>query len=140
MHVRMWRAVKELGNMPKLPLVIFIAFIFTAIFGPLFAPFTPVEGNLRDQLVPPLSTDNQGRLHILGTDTFGRDILSRIIYGARISVIVAIAAIFFSGSMGTIVGLFAGFLGGWIDGVLSRVVDITLSMPAILLAVSILCR
>ena len=73
--------------------------------------------------------------HLLGTDAFGRDTFSRLIYGARISLVVSLLAVFFAGSVGTAVGLIAGYFGGWVDVLLMRVVDVGLSIPLILMAI-----
>jgi peptide/nickel transport system permease protein len=125
----------EIGQMPKFPLIVLLVFIITALLGQFFAPFSPVEASLPNQLLTPGSRDSMGNLHLLGTDTFGRDILSRVIHGARISLIVALLAIFFAGTIGTLIGLLAGYLGGWVDALLMRTVDLALSLPAFLMAI-----
>src|SRR5699024_3286269 len=84
------------------------------------------------KLLPPLSEG-----HILGTDQLGRDVLSRLILGARISVIIGIATVFIAGVFGTIVGVISGYFRGWIDVVLMRIVDVQLSFPFILLVLVI---
>ena len=132
---RLQGALAYVAEAPKFPLLVLLAFVVMAVFGPWFAPFTPFEGGLASQLLPPGSTDGAGRFHLFGTDVFGRDVLSRIIYGARISLIVSIIAILFAGSLGTLIGLLAGYQGGWVDSLLMRIVDITLSLPAILIAI-----
>lgn len=88
---------------------------------------------LGDQLLEVKQEGGQGK-HLLGTDKVGRDILSRIIYGSRISVIVAGIAIFISGAIGASLGIVAGYFGGWVDSLLMRLVDISLSIPIILMA------
>lgn len=125
----------EIEQMPKFPLIVLLVFIITALLGQFFAPFSPMEGALPNQLLPPGSRDNVGNLHLLGTDAFGRDILSRVIHGARISLIVAVPAIFFAGTIGTLIGLLAGYLEGWVGAVAMRAVDLALSLPAILMAI-----
>src|SRR5690606_37035375 len=89
-------------------------------------------------LRPPLATDSKGNVHLLGTDQLGRDILSRIIYGARVSLLVAAAAVPISLVVGTILGLTAGAIKGVYDDVIMRLLDVQLSLPFILLALSIL--
>lgn len=125
----------ELRRIPKFPSIILFLFVITALFGQYWAPFSPTEGSLPNQLLSPGSKDKMGNFHLLGTDTFGRDINSRIICGARISLIVALLAILVAGMIGTSIGLLAGYLGGWIDDLFMRAVDIALSLPAILMAI-----
>ncbi len=131
-----WKgALREMMQMPKFPLVVLLVFIFTAVGGQYLAPYSPMDGSLPNQLLPPGSFDKTGNFHLFGTDTFGRDIFSRVVHGARISLIVAILAILVAGSIGTFLGLLSGYLGGWVDDLLMRVMDIALSLPAILLAI-----
>ena len=103
----------------------------TALLAPLLAPFDPFEHNLYNRLRPPSLT------HPLGTDDFGRDILSRIMYGARISLRIGLVAISIALSLGTSLGLIAGYRGGWSDMLIMRLVDILLAFPSILLAIAI---
>jgi len=106
-----------------------------AIAGPLFAPHPANPGELRDSLLPPAWCQGGDGRYLLGTDQFGRDILSRIIYGARISVTLSLICIFFGGTVGTLLGLFSGYFGGLVDTVIMRLTDITLSLPMILVAI-----
>ena len=120
---------------PAVPLVIVAALVGCAILAPLLAPHSPVEGSLGQRLVPPIGMEGSKPGHLLGTDRHGRDTLSRLLYGARISLVVSVAGISLTGALGSFIGLLAGFLGGWVDTLLMRLVDISLSLPGILIAV-----
>lgn len=109
-----------------------ILLMILAIFGEWIAPFDPMKAELREKLLPPL-TDG----HLLGTDQLGRDILSRIIVGTRVSVIIGLATALLAGIIGTVIGVVSGYFGGWIDAVLMRIVDVQLSFPFILLVLVI---
>jgi peptide/nickel transport system permease protein len=120
---------------PLIPLVIVAALVFCAVCAPWLAPRSPVEGSLGDRLVPPIGMEGWKPGHLLGTDRLGRDTLSRLLYGARISLSVSVVAITLTGAAGSFIGLLAGFLGGWVDTLLMRLVDISLSLPGILIAI-----
>ena len=110
-----------------------------AIFAPQLAPKDPNRVEIFSVLKPPLSTNRQGELeHILGTDSIGRDVLSRAIFGARVSFSVGLVAVALGGGAGTILGVMAGFLGGRVDDVIMRLVDIQLAYPFILFAIMVL--
>jgi peptide/nickel transport system permease protein len=118
-------------------LTILLAVAFTAVAAPVLSPFAPDRLNPRDKLSEPFATAKSGDYHLLGTDQLGRDMLSRIFYGGRVSLGTSLLAIFLAGSAGVVIGLFAGFYGGRIDTVAMRLVDIQLAIPGILLAISI---
>ena len=120
---------------PILPIIILTLFLVLAVAGPWIAPYEPTLGSLSAQFIPPFGQDEAGLRHILGTDQFGRDILSRIIYGTHISVSVALVSIAVGGTVGSIAGMVAGYYGGIVDSILMRLVDITLSVPLFLIAV-----
>lgn len=120
---------------PTLPLVIVAALVLCAVFAPLLASRSPVEGSLGERLIPPFGMDGAKPGHPLGTDRLGRDTLSRLLHGARISLAVSVVGIALTGTVGGFIGLLAGFLGGWVDALLMRLVDISLSLPGILIAV-----
>ena len=120
---------------PAIPFAIVLALVGCALFAPLLAPRSPMEGSLGERLIPPLGMDGARPGHPLGTDRLGRDTLSRLVYGARISLSVSIVGIALTGTLGSFIGLLAGFLGGWVDTLLMRLVDISLSLPGILIAV-----
>ena len=105
------------------------------ILGPLVAPNDPLKQNLVHNLKPPLFRTGDGKLYILGTDEIGRDLLSRIIYGSRISLLVGIAAVILASTIGTVVGIASALRGGLVDLLLMRLVDMQLSIPYILLVI-----
>ena len=114
---------------------ILIALVLTAVFAPYLAPQSPTEGDITQKLIPPFWMEGGEAGHPLGTDRFGRDVLSRVIYGSRISLIVSLLAIGLSGTFGTALGLISGYRGGLTDSLLMRCADIGLSLPTILIAV-----
>ena len=116
-------------------MLIILVFIFVAILSPWIAPYAPTQGSLPDQLKPPVFFEGGSTSHWLGTDFYGRDILSRIIYGARVSLKVAALAVLVSATLGTTLGLIAGYKGRWVDALIMRLVDIGLSLPYILIAI-----
>jgi len=120
---------------PTVPLAIVAVLVLCGILAPLLAPHSPVEGSLGERLVPPLGMEGSRAGHPLGTDRLGRDTLSRLLYGARISLSVSVVGIALTGALGSLIGLLAGFFGGWTDTLLMRIVDISLSLPGILIAV-----
>src|SRR5947209_637722 len=125
------------GDLARLPWVSFfiIAFlVVVAVLAPLVAPHSPTEQALPDKLGPPAWQEGGSTKHRLGTDSLGRDVLSRLIYGARVSLIVAAAALLAGGGVGLMVGIVSGYLGGRVDSFLMRVVDATLTFPTILIA------
>lgn len=113
-------------------IVLLVVFLLVGIFAPWIAPHDPNLQNLGNRLQPPLS-DN----HLLGTDSLGRDVLSRLIYGSRISLIVGFSAVLLSAAIGVVIGLVSGYAGGWVDSLLMRVVDAWLAFPFLLLAIAI---
>jgi len=120
------------GNLPALIAVVVLAvLVLTALIGPLLVRYDPLAVDLDNSRQPP------GRTHLLGTDNIGRDILSRMVHGARISLGVGIAASLFSLCIGTVFGLVAGYFGGRTDLVLSQVFDIFLAFPSLILAIGI---
>jgi peptide/nickel transport system permease protein len=132
---RVTRAVRALGRYPLVPLAILtFLLVLPAAFAPWVAPHDPLKGWLSKRLQPPAWQEGGSLTYPLGTDKVGRDILSRIIHGARVSLMVSLVAIFVGGAIGTVLGLTSGYFGGWVDAVLMRLVDISLSLPTILLA------
>jgi len=127
------RAAKR--DVPWFPGLVLAALVFTAVFAFYLAPHSPTAGDITQKLIPPLWMERGDWEHPLGTDRFGRDVLSRIIHGSRISLIVSLIAIGVAGTIGTLLGLISGYRGGVTDAVLMRVTDIGLSLPTILIAV-----
>lgn len=116
------------------PVSIIVLFVLAAIFAPLIAPYDPNFQNLIGRLKPP-GTVSRSFHYWLGSDELGRDLLSRIIYGARISLIVAFSSVLISGVLGTLLGMLAGYRRGVIEIIVMRIVDVFLSIPAVLLAI-----
>lgn len=112
-------------------LVIVVGLFLVAVFAPLLAPHDPGVQTLADKRLPP------GGQYLLGADEFGRDILSRIIFGTRVALFVAIFAVGIALSIGVLVGLITGYAGGVVDGVAMRIVDVMLAFPYLLLAIAI---
>jgi peptide/nickel transport system permease protein len=119
-------------------LIMVLGVIFSAIFAPLISPHDPILQDVEKRLYPPLGQAGADPNYLLGTDQLGRDIVSRLIYGARISIVVSVSAVVFSAFLGTIIGLFSGFYGGKIDSVFMRLADVQLAFPFILLAIAII--
>lgn len=109
-----------------------------ALLSPFIAPFDPNAQSLGGRLLAPLSYSASGSFHLFGTDQLGRDIASRVVYGARVSLLVGIAASLVAGTLGVTFGLVSGYFGGWVDAVIMRMCDIQLALPYILLAIAVL--
>jgi peptide/nickel transport system permease protein len=109
--------------------------VLMAIFADWLAPFDPYQQNLRLRLRPPMWDEGGSAAHPLGTDNFGRDLLSRLIHGSRLSVMVGVAAMLLAASLGTLLGLVAGWRGGRVEALIMRLADAQLSIPEILLAI-----
>jgi peptide/nickel transport system permease protein len=118
--------------------LVILAVVTAALSAPAVAPLDPAEQNVIDRLAPPVFMEGGTREHWLGTDHLGRDVLSRLIYGARVALIVGITTVIVSGVVGLGVGLAAGYFGGWTDTVFMRLLDVQLSMPFMLLALTII--
>lgn len=132
---RVARAMRRARRYPLLPLALLtFLLVAPAALAPQIAPYDPLRGSLAKRLKPPVWMDGGSADHLLGTDKLGRDILSRIIHGARVSLAVSLVAIFVGGIIGVSLGLVSGYFGGLTDAVLMRLVDISLSLPTILLA------
>lgn len=135
------RAVRSLikARYPVVALIILIMVTLLAIFAPQLAPKDPNRRDIFAILKPPMYINDEGELvYILGSDQVGRDVLSRMIFGARISISVGVIAVGFGGMAGILLGIVAGYVGGWIDDVIMRMADIQLAFPFILFAIMIL--
>jgi peptide/nickel transport system permease protein len=120
---------------PYLPVAIWAIVLVCAVFSPLLVPHEPTAQSLTDRLLPPAWMARGSWEFVLGTDNLGRDVLSRLIYGARITVIVSVLAVTLSAALGTVIGLIAGYYGKWVDTLLMRVVDFQVALPALLFGV-----
>ncbi len=123
---------RGLRGSPKLSLLFLFLALVCAVFAPIIAPYSPIEGDLSTLFEKP----NFGN-HLLGTDNQGRDNLSRLIYGAQISVKVGVLAVFVAGAVGTLVALVSGVFRGWVDIVLMRITDGFLALPFLMVAVTV---
>jgi peptide/nickel transport system permease protein len=118
--------------------VLIAALVFMALAAPLLAPHDPAAQNLRTRLRPPAWEAKGSWNHILGTDHLGRDVLSRVIYGSRVSLLVGAAVVIIAGTFGVVMGLFAGYRGGRTDSFIMRWIDTQVAFPGLLLALIIL--
>ena len=117
--------------------LIVISVILVALLSPLLSPHDPYQQDLMKRLIPPVWDSRGSWEHILGTDHLGRDYLSRLMYGARISLLIGIGAALISGIIGTIMGVMAGYFGGRVDMVVTFMVTVRLSMPVVLVALAV---
>jgi len=132
-----WSSLRH-NKAAAVALVVFGVILLSSIFAPLVAPHDPFATDLSLRLKPP-GTDSAGGLpHLLGTDALGRDTLSRIIYGGRVSLLVGFASVVFSGVVGVTLGLIAGYFGGKSDTLIMRFVDFQMSLPSLLIALLVL--
>ena len=120
---------------PTIPIVILLVLVFTAAFAEFIAPHNPEVGSLSQRFKPPAWVAGGSAQHWLGTDHIGRDVLSRLIFGARVSMIVGFTAVVFAGVIGTALGILSGFFGGWVDQVIMRITDTWLALPALTFAI-----
>jgi len=128
---RRWDTLLQLNFL--LPVTVLVVMVLAAIFAGLVAPYDPLQTSLTDRLKPPAFAGGS-QAHLLGTDKLGRDVLSRIIWGARVSLSVSLIVILITGIIGTTLGILGGYLGGWLDSFLMRITDISLAFPGILIA------
>jgi peptide/nickel transport system permease protein len=119
-------------------LVVFAVVGLAALLAPALSPFDPLAQDIGQRLKPPGWTAPDGSTHWLGTDHLGRDILGRILYGARIALVVGLAAVAIAGVLGLAIGLVSGYFGGWVDDLFMRLADIQLAFPFILLALAVI--
>ena len=117
---------------------IMLLIVGSAVTAPWLAPFDPLAVNIRHRLAPPAWLEGGTPQHLLGTDQIGRDLLSRMIYGGRVSLIVGVAAVLISASIGVLLGLSAGYFGGRADWIVMTLVNITLTFPFVLLALAVI--
>ncbi|MDX8348111.1 ABC transporter permease [Cognatiyoonia sp. IB215446] len=127
-----WRLMRTLARngLAMVGLAIVLALLLIAAFAPWLAPYSPVEGVLANRLQPPSAA------HWMGTDELGRDILSRVIHGARITLLIVLLVAVIAAPLGLLIGVVAGYFGGWIDRILMGLTDIFLSLPRLILALA----
>jgi peptide/nickel transport system permease protein len=123
------------GDLPVIPIAILSLITFVAIFANFLAPHNPEIGSLTARFRPPFWQAGGSMDHLLGTDQLGRDVLSRLIFGARVSMVVGFTAVIFAGFVGTLLGILAGYIGGWVDQVIMRLTDAWLALPALTFAI-----
>src|SRR6266404_3663575 len=121
----------RLGDYPVIPILILAGIALVAVFANQLAPHNPEIGSLTARFKPPFWVHGGSTKYLLGTDQLGRDVLSRLIFGARVSMVVGIMAVIFAGVIGTALGILSGYLGGWVDQVIMRVTDTWLALPAL---------
>ena len=131
-----WRlAAFRTGGFPLVPTLILVTLALVAIFANALAPHDPEMGSLGERFRPPAWQAGGGAEHLLGTDHLGRDVLSRLVFGARVSLVVGFTAVVVAGVLGTALGILSGYLGGWVDQVIMRVTDTWLALPALTFAI-----
>jgi peptide/nickel transport system permease protein len=124
-----------IGDLPVIPTLILVVIALVAIFANQLAPHNPEIGTLTARFKPPFWQTGGSMKYLLGTDQLGRDVLSRLIFGARVSMVVGIMAVLVAGVVGTALGILSGYLGGWVDQVIMRVTDTWLALPALTFAI-----
>ncbi|WP_333474406.1 ABC transporter permease [Aminobacter sp. HY435] len=140
----MLKRLGELGRelwqdkLGTLGFAIIVGLLLMAIFAPLLAPYDPAAQSVVSRLKPPAWLPKGSWEHVLGTDHLGRDVLSRVIYGARASLLVGVVVVLAAGTFGVVVGLWAGFKGGRTDAILMRIVDVQVAFPGLLLILLII--
>ena len=130
-----WRRAFRLGDIPLVPTLILLVIAFVAVFANQLAPHNPEIGSLAARFKPPFWQSGGSAQYLLGTDQLGRDVLSRLIFGARVSMVVGIMAVVVAGVIGTALGIVSGYLRGWVDQVVMRITDTWLALPALTFAI-----
>jgi peptide/nickel transport system permease protein len=120
---------------PVIPMSILGALLFVAVFANALAPHDPEVGTLGERFRPPFWQQGGSEKFLLGSDHLGRDVLSRLIFGARVSIVVGFTAVLVAGVLGTGLGILSGYLGGWVDQVIMRITDAWLALPALTFAI-----
>ena len=125
----------RLEDFPLVPVLILVGFALVAVFANMLAPHDPEVGKLAARFRPPSWQAGGTTEFLLGTDHLGRDVLSRLIFGARVSMVVGFTAVIVAGAIGTALGILSGYLGGWVDQVIMRITDTWLALPALTFAI-----
>ena len=135
-----WRRLRATPGCWSVAIGGFVTLLFAlvAIFAPLLAPDSPTAVDFTHRLLPPAWLHGGSAAHLLGTDSLGRDVLSRLLYGARISMLVGTAAVIGAGILGVGIGVISSYRGGWLDYLVQRIVELFQSFPFILLAIAVL--
>ena len=128
------RAFNRLRRLPVIPVLILAILTFAAVFAPALAPYHPVRGDLRERGTPPAWQAEGSMAHILGTDQHGRDILTRMMHGARVSLTFAALTMIIGVALGALLGALSGYAGGHVDEIIMRLVDLTNALPFLLAA------
>jgi len=128
-------AVVRLEGFPLIPVLILAGIAIVAVFAEMLAPYDPEIGKLAARFRPPAWQAGGSAEYLLGTDHLGRDVLSRLIFGARVSMVVGFTAVMVAGVIGTVLGIVSGYLGGWVDQVIMRITDTWLALPALTFAI-----
>jgi len=129
------RASRRLSSYPVVPLAIIGLMVVIALAADVLAPHNPEVGSLGMRFRPPVWQAGGSAAHLLGTDHLGRDVLSRLLFGARVSLVVGFTAVVVAGLLGVALGIAAGYLGGWVDEVIMRLTDTWLALPALTFAI-----
>ncbi len=132
---RAGRVIDALKRAPLIPLLILLFFVVLAIFADVISPYSPVDVSLRDRLTPPFWQTEGNMSHPLGTDPLGRDLATRVAYGAQTTLMIAAATVLLSAAIGVFLGLIAGYNRGIVDTAIMRAADITIAFPIILFAI-----
>src|ERR1700756_1692929 len=131
-----WRIPSlRIEGFPWIPVIIIGIIALVAVFADFIAPYDPEVGALGARFRPPAWIAGGSAAHLLGTDHIGRDVLSRLMFGARVSLVVGFTAVIVAGTIGTVLGIVSGYLGGWVDQVIMRVTDTWLALPALTFAI-----
>ena len=130
-----WLPKLRTEGLPVVPIGIILVLLFVAVFAEFIAPYNPEIGSLSARFKPPAWAAGGSSEYLLGTDHIGRDVLSRLIFGARVSMMVGFTAVIIAGVLGSTLGILSGYLGGWVDQVIMRVTDTWLALPALTFAI-----
>jgi peptide/nickel transport system permease protein len=132
-----WRALLH-DKLALISAIFIILLVLSAIFAPIVAPHDPEKGGLSTRNDPPMTESADGPPYLLGTDALGRDQLSRLLFGARVSLAVGFASVLISGTIGVLLGLLAGYYRGIVDDIIMRFVDLQMGFPSLLMALLVL--
>lgn len=135
---RLTSALRESGWQPRVALALIALVILAGIAAPWISPYDPLKGDILANLKSPTLSSPDGFPHLFGTDMLGRDVLSGIVHGARVSLLVGVVSVLAAGLIGTTIGVLAGYFRGWLDEIVMRIVDVQLAFPFILLAIVIM--